>query len=70
MDLSRVKEEIAKRKAKLVLVQLPEGLKQRTTEIMEELDVPVISLEFFGTFSFTIDSLFKNFLSKRSHLNE
>ncbi len=37
LDLNKAKEEIARRGARLVLVQLPEGLKQRTAEIIEEL---------------------------------
>jgi 2-(3-amino-3-carboxypropyl)histidine synthase len=36
-NLSKAKKEIKKRKAKLILIQFPEGLKNKTTEIINEL---------------------------------
>lgn len=38
IDLSEAIAEIKKKKAKLVLLQLPEGLKQRTLEIISEIE--------------------------------
>ena len=38
IDLSEAIAEIKKKKAKLVLLQLPEGLKQRALEISEEIE--------------------------------
>ncbi len=37
LELERVKKEIKKAKAKKVLVQLPDGLKPKATEIAREL---------------------------------
>lgn len=37
LELERVAEEINKRKAKIVCIQLPEGLKQKATEIADYL---------------------------------
>lgn len=37
LDLNKAREEIERRKARLVLVQIPEGLKSRTTEIIDKL---------------------------------
>ncbi len=38
IELSRAVKEIAKRKPKLVVVQIPEGLKTRTNEIIEKIE--------------------------------
>lgn len=38
IDLSQAIAEIKRKKAKLVLLQLPEGLKQQTTQLVEEIE--------------------------------
>ncbi len=62
LNLDKAKEEIAERKAKLVLVQLPEGLKQRITAIIEELssketEVIAVADPCFGACDLAIDKM-------------